>query len=64
MLILASLHSWVHWPTQGGYNFISGPLADITLCRTGVVGVVQGGVVHRDDLGLFAGVRAAAATPA
>jgi len=36
------------------------PLSDITLCRTGVVGVVQGGVVHRDDLGLFVGSRAPA----
>ena len=36
------------------------PLSDITLCRTGVVGVVQGGVVHRDDLGLFVGLRAPA----
>ena len=36
------------------------PLSDITLCRTGVVGVVQGGVVHRDDLGLFVGMRAPA----
>ena len=33
------------------------PLSDITLCRTGVVAVVQGGVVHRDDLGLFDGLR-------
>ncbi len=42
------------------------PLSDITLCRTGVVGVVQGGVVHRDDLGLFVGMRApaGAASPA
>ena len=30
-LVLASLHSVIHWPTQGGYNFVSGPLADITL---------------------------------
>jgi hypothetical protein len=22
---------WLHWPDQGGYNFVSGPLADITL---------------------------------
>jgi hypothetical protein len=29
--VLASVHSWVHWPDNGGYNFISGPLADITL---------------------------------
>jgi imidazolonepropionase-like amidohydrolase len=29
------------------------PLADITLTRTGVVAVVQGGIVRRDDLGLF-----------
>jgi hypothetical protein len=30
-VLLASLHSVIHWPTQGGYNFVSGPLADITL---------------------------------
>ena len=29
--MLASVHSWLHWPDNGGYNFISGPLADITL---------------------------------
>jgi hypothetical protein len=29
--MLASLHEVIHWPTHGGYNFISGPLADITL---------------------------------
>jgi len=29
--VLASLHSALHWPTHGGYNFVSGPLADITL---------------------------------
>ena len=29
--MVASLHSVIHWPTQGGYNFVSGPLADITL---------------------------------
>ena len=28
---VADLHSLIHWPTHGGYNFISGPLADITL---------------------------------
>src|SRR5438067_7112458 len=28
---VASLHYLVHWPTHGGYNFVSGPLADITL---------------------------------
>jgi len=28
---IASLHDLIHWPTQGGYNFVSGPLADITL---------------------------------
>jgi hypothetical protein len=27
----ANLHYLIHWPTQGGYNFVSGPLADITL---------------------------------
>ena len=31
MVVAATLHYIVHWPTQGGYNFISGPLADITL---------------------------------
>ena len=29
--LVANLHYLVHWPTQGGYNFVSGPLADITL---------------------------------
>jgi hypothetical protein len=29
--LIASVHSVVHWSTQGGYNFISGPLADITI---------------------------------
>jgi hypothetical protein len=29
--VIANLHYVVHWPTHGGYNFISGPLADITL---------------------------------
>jgi hypothetical protein len=29
--LAASLHYIVHWPTHGGYNFISGPLADITI---------------------------------
>jgi imidazolonepropionase-like amidohydrolase len=29
------------------------PLTDIGLTRTGVVAVVQGGTLHRDDLGLF-----------
>ncbi len=33
------------------------PLTDIALTRTGVVAVLQGGVVHRDDLGLFDGLR-------
>jgi imidazolonepropionase-like amidohydrolase len=38
------------------------PLSDVTLTRTGVVAVLQGGAVRRDDLGLFAG--AAAPVPA
>lgn len=29
--MLASLHSVFHWPDGAGYNFVSGPLADITL---------------------------------
>ena len=35
------------------------PLSDISLPRTGVVAVVQGGNVYRDDLGVFDGLRAA-----
>ena len=31
MLVAASLDYLVHWPDKGGYNFVSGPLADITL---------------------------------
>jgi hypothetical protein len=31
VLLAASLHYLIHWPTRGGYNFVSGPLADITL---------------------------------
>ena len=34
------------------------PLSDISLVRTGVVGVVQDGRVVRDDLGLLDGLRA------
>ena len=30
MLLLALPH-WFHWADHGGYNFVSGPLADITL---------------------------------
>ena len=30
-MLIASLHDVIHWPTQGGYNFVGGPLADITL---------------------------------
>ena len=32
------------------------PTADITLTQNGVVGVVQGGSVKRDDLGLLGGL--------
>ena len=31
VLVALSLHYLLHWPTKGGYNFVSGPLADITL---------------------------------
>lgn len=31
LLPLATLYDAIHWPTRGGYNFVSGPLADITL---------------------------------
>lgn len=30
-MLAAGLHSWIHWADHGGYNFVSGPLADITL---------------------------------
>ncbi|HEY4348776.1 MAG TPA: hypothetical protein VGM80_14425 [Gaiellaceae bacterium] len=30
-MLIGSLHHILHWPTQGGYNFVSGPLSDITL---------------------------------
>jgi hypothetical protein len=30
-VVLATLHHIVHWPDNDGYNFVSGPLADITL---------------------------------
>jgi hypothetical protein len=33
------------------------PLSDISLVRTGVVGVIQGGRVIRDDLGLMNDIR-------
>ena len=31
MLVTLSLHYLIHWPMKGGYNFVSGPLADIAL---------------------------------
>ena len=31
LVLLADTHDVVHWPTHGGYNFVSGPLADATL---------------------------------
>jgi hypothetical protein len=31
VLVAVSLHYLIHWPMHGGYNFVSGPLADITL---------------------------------
>jgi hypothetical protein len=30
-MIAADIHYIVHWADNGGYNFVSGPLADITL---------------------------------
>jgi hypothetical protein len=30
-VLLLALAEWLHWPDKGGYNFVSGPLADITL---------------------------------
>ena len=31
MSLVASLNYVIRWPTHGGYNFVSGPFADITL---------------------------------
>jgi hypothetical protein len=31
VFVVANLQHLIHWPTHGGYNFVSGPLADITL---------------------------------
>ncbi len=30
-MFLLALPHWLRWPDNGGYNFVSGPLADITL---------------------------------
>lgn len=30
-MFLLGLPHWLRWPDNGGYNFVSGPLADITL---------------------------------
>ena len=38
-VVLADLHYYIHWATGQGYNFVSGPLADITLL-TAFVGSV------------------------
>lgn len=38
--VIADLHSVVHWPAQGGYNFVSGPLADITLATAFVSALI------------------------
>lgn len=34
MILAASLHYLLHWPMNGGYNFVSGPLADITIATS------------------------------
>jgi hypothetical protein len=31
VIALLALPHWFHWADHGGYNFVSGPLADITL---------------------------------
>lgn len=36
----ASLRYLLHWPTHGGYNFVSGPLADITLFTAFASGLI------------------------
>ena len=30
-MFLLALPHWLHWPDGSGYNFVSGPLADITI---------------------------------
>ena len=47
MFITASLHYLIHWPTHGGYNFVSGPLADITLA-TGFITFVYLWIRHHN----------------
>ena len=39
-MLVADLHTVVHWSTHGGYNFVSGPLADITLVTAFVATVL------------------------
>ena len=43
--VLASLHAVVHWPRQGGYNFVSGPLADITLATGFIAWVLSSSAI-------------------
>lgn len=31
MIVAVSLHYVLHWSMKGGYNFVSGPLAGITI---------------------------------
>jgi hypothetical protein len=38
--MLASLHTAFHWADHGGYNFVSGPLADITLATGFITWVI------------------------
>lgn len=35
-MIVGSFGHILHWSTKGGYNFVSGPLADITLFTAAV----------------------------
>jgi hypothetical protein len=39
-MLLANLHDFIHWSTRGGYNFVSGPLADITLATAFISALV------------------------
>jgi hypothetical protein len=33
------LASWIQWPDHGGYNFVSGPLADLSLVAAAIAGL-------------------------
>ena len=39
-MVLGDINYYIHWATHGGYNFVSGPLADITLLTAFVSALV------------------------